>query len=206
MAIKHIKPGQDFSYPTEFGFSGSAQGRHDPRTHPNQDQGEYGDGLAYGGQPKTNYQAGGGTILPGSPNPALPGARTGMPPTPAPAGGQQMVPASLAANAAKGAAALGAAKAARALRGNKRPMPAAQGRPMPMGAPAPMAHGGPLNAKTRNALASSSFALPGRRYPINDPNHARNALARVSQHGSPEEKSLVRSAVHRKFPSIGKGK
>lgn len=63
---------------------------------------------------------------------------------------------------------------------------------------------GPLDAKRRNALPGKSFALPGRRYPINDPNHARNALSRVSQHGSPEEKKEVRAAVHRKFPSIGK--
>jgi hypothetical protein len=30
-------------------------------------------------------------------------------------------------------------------------------------------------------------------------------LARVSQHGSPAEKSEVRAKVHRKFPGIGKG-
>lgn len=60
-----------------------------------------------------------------------------------------------------------------------------------------------LTTKQRKSLPSSTFALPGRRYPINDPNHARNALARVSQHGSPEEKSKVRAAVHRKYPSIG---
>jgi hypothetical protein len=61
-----------------------------------------------------------------------------------------------------------------------------------------------LTTKKRNALPESTFALPGRRYPINDPNHARNALARVSQHGSPSEKSKVRAAVHRKYPTIGK--
>lgn len=62
-----------------------------------------------------------------------------------------------------------------------------------------------LTAKSRNALSTGSFALPGRRYPINDASHARNALARVSQHGSSSEKSRVRAAVHRKFPSIGQG-
>ena len=61
-----------------------------------------------------------------------------------------------------------------------------------------------LTTKRRNALSSSSFALPGRRYPIEDLGHARNALARVSQHGSPEEKQKVRAAVHRKYPEIGK--
>jgi hypothetical protein len=64
--------------------------------------------------------------------------------------------------------------------------------------------GGPLTSKKRDALKSSTFALPGRRYPINDENHARNALARVSGNGSSEEKAKVRAAVHRKYPSIGK--
>lgn len=63
---------------------------------------------------------------------------------------------------------------------------------------------GPLNAKARNALPSSEFAEPGvRKYPINDANHARNALARVSGNGTSEEKAQVRAAVHRKFPAIG---
>lgn len=62
---------------------------------------------------------------------------------------------------------------------------------------------GKLTAAKRNALAGSSFALPGRRYPINDANHARNALSRVAQNGSPAEKSAVRGAVHRKYPGIG---
>lgn len=65
---------------------------------------------------------------------------------------------------------------------------------------------GVLTTKKRNSLPGSTFALPGRRYPINDPNHARNALARVSQHGSSEEKAEVRSAVHTKYPGIGKKK
>jgi hypothetical protein len=65
--------------------------------------------------------------------------------------------------------------------------------------------GGPLTAARRNKLPGGDFALPGRRYPINDPNHARNALSRVSQNGSPEEKAAVRAKVHRKYPDIGKG-
>lgn len=63
-----------------------------------------------------------------------------------------------------------------------------------------------LTTMMRNRLSSGSFALPGRRYPIPDASHARNALSRVSQFGSSEEKSRVRSAVHRKFPGIGKKK
>jgi len=61
-----------------------------------------------------------------------------------------------------------------------------------------------LTSKRRNALPKDDFALPGRKYPIEDANHARNALARVSQHGTPSEKAKVRSAVHRKYPGIGK--
>lgn len=61
-----------------------------------------------------------------------------------------------------------------------------------------------LSSKQRKVLPSSSFALPGRRYPINDPNHARNALSRVSQYGSPAEKARIRAAVHRKYPKIGR--
>lgn len=62
-----------------------------------------------------------------------------------------------------------------------------------------------LTGKKRKRLKKSSFAIPGRRaYPINDIAHARNALARVAQHGTPAEKKRVRAAVHRKFPSIGK--
>jgi hypothetical protein len=61
-----------------------------------------------------------------------------------------------------------------------------------------------LTSAGRNRLPSSDFALPGRRYPVENPSHARNALARVSQHGTPAEKSEVRAKVHEKYPSIGK--
>lgn len=61
-----------------------------------------------------------------------------------------------------------------------------------------------LTYKARKALPSSTFVEPGeRKYPIPDKSHARNALARVSQHGSSSEKAKVRAAVHRKYPSIG---
>ena len=62
-----------------------------------------------------------------------------------------------------------------------------------------------LTTKKRNALPKKSFAEPGKRaYPINDEAHARNALARVSQFGTPEEKAKVRAAVARRYPNIGK--
>src|SRR5271154_6536628 len=54
-----------------------------------------------------------------------------------------------------------------------------------------MAEGGKLDANARKHIANKNFALPDKRYPIEDASHARNALARVSQHGSPEEKSKV---------------
>lgn len=39
-----------------------------------------------------------------------------------------------------------------------------------------------LTTKGRNAMPASKFALPAqRKYPINDPSHARNALSRASQ-------------------------
>lgn len=60
-----------------------------------------------------------------------------------------------------------------------------------------------LTTKERNSLPHKDFALPSGRYPIEDANHARNALSRVSQFGSPLEKELVRRAVHRKYPDIG---
>jgi hypothetical protein len=60
-----------------------------------------------------------------------------------------------------------------------------------------------LTAATRNQIPTRAFALPGRRYPIADAAHARNALSRVSQFGSPAEKSRVRGAVHRRYPAIG---
>lgn len=61
----------------------------------------------------------------------------------------------------------------------------------------------PLTTKGRKSLPSKDFAGPARSYPINDKNHARNALARVSQFGSPAVKARVRAAVGRKFPKIG---
>lgn len=60
-----------------------------------------------------------------------------------------------------------------------------------------------LTSKKRKRLKSSSFAIPRKRkYPIMDKSHARNALARVAQHGSSKERAQVRRAVKRKYPSI----
>lgn len=63
-----------------------------------------------------------------------------------------------------------------------------------------------LDANARAHIAPENFALAGGRYPIHDINHARNALARVSQNGSAEEKAKVRAAVKKKYPEIGRKK
>lgn len=73
-----------------------------------------------------------------------------------------------------------------------------------------------LRMAQRKRLPASEFALPGKgtgpsgkgagSYPIPDKSHARNALARVSQHGSPAQKTKVRAKVKAKFPSIGQKK
>lgn len=64
-----------------------------------------------------------------------------------------------------------------------------------------------LSAKDRKNLDKSSFAIPEKApgsgsYPIPDESHARNALARVAQHGTADEQKRVKAAVKRKFPDI----
>lgn len=59
-----------------------------------------------------------------------------------------------------------------------------------------------LTTKQRNALPDSAFAGPGRSYPINDANHARNAESRAAQFASPELKARIKAKVRRKFPNI----
>ncbi len=64
-----------------------------------------------------------------------------------------------------------------------------------------------LTYKARKGLPKSSFAIPEKRkYPIHDESHARNALSRVSAHGTPEEKRRVRAAVKRRYPGIEQSK
>lgn len=59
-----------------------------------------------------------------------------------------------------------------------------------------------LTSRGRKRMKAKQFALPRKRFPINDASHARNALARVAQHGTPKEKATVRRKVKAKFPSI----
>ena len=63
------------------------------------------------------------------------------------------------------------------------------------------------STKERKKLSKKSFALPEKRkYPIPDKAHARNALARVAQHGSPAEQKKVRAGVKKRYPSLDDGK
>jgi len=71
-----------------------------------------------------------------------------------------------------------------------------------------------LDAADRRKLPRKDFALPGKgkgpggkgagSYPIPDASHARNALARVAQHGDAAEKAAVRKKVAAKYPAIGR--
>lgn len=62
-----------------------------------------------------------------------------------------------------------------------------------------------LTYRERQQLPDSAFAIPEeRKYPIHDIAHARNALARVSQFGTPEERQRVREAVYRRYPELRK--
>jgi hypothetical protein len=82
----------------------------------------------------------------------------------------------------------------------------------PASRPDKRARGGRLDAAQRQAMPKSDFALPGKgsgkkgagagSYPIPDESHARNALARGSQHASPAEYAEIRRKVHAKYPQI----
>lgn len=68
-----------------------------------------------------------------------------------------------------------------------------------------------LTAAQRRRISKKNFAIPEKApgsgsYPIPDKAHARNALSRVSQHGSSAEKARVRAKVRAKYPSIGRKK
>jgi len=54
-------------------------------------------------------------------------------------------------------------------------------------------------------IPQSSFALPGQRYPIDTVKRARNALSRIAQNGTSEEKAKVSSAVQRRYSQINVG-
>ncbi len=59
-----------------------------------------------------------------------------------------------------------------------------------------------LTAAQRKALPASAFVYPGRRaYPIHDPTHARNALARAAMASTRGSEATVRRAVKRRYGS-----
>lgn len=68
-----------------------------------------------------------------------------------------------------------------------------------------------LTSGARKSLPKSDFAVPSARskgggkggYPIPDASHARNALSRVGEFGTPAQKAQVRAKVAKKFPGIG---
>ena len=60
-----------------------------------------------------------------------------------------------------------------------------------------------LTEEERKKLKAKSFVFPKeRRYPIHDRAHGANALARVTQYGSPEEKAAVRRAVCSRYSDL----
>lgn len=59
-----------------------------------------------------------------------------------------------------------------------------------------------LTTTQRDNMSGKEFALPGGRYPINDPNHARAALS-MAHYASPLEQQLIKRKVHEKYPGIG---
>ena len=123
MGPRYLKEGEGFGpqhFPSDFGFTGSSVGRHDPRSHPSMDSDEYGDKAAL--------------------------KRESEMPTMAKGGRTPKVPVPKAAKAAMGALALGRLQGARAARPKlpapppAMPIAAAPRAPMPM--PGPMPGGG----------------------------------------------------------------
>jgi len=70
-----------------------------------------------------------------------------------------------------------------------------------------------LSYRERQRLPDSAFAIVYRdpktgekirKYPIHDRAHAKNALARVAQFGTPEEREIVRRKVYQRYPDLKK--
>jgi hypothetical protein len=62
-----------------------------------------------------------------------------------------------------------------------------------------------LTTKKRKHLKKSDFCIfkDGKGfYPIQDENHAKNALSRVSEYGTDEEKATVRAKVKKRYPNL----
>ena len=219
MGVKYIPDGQDFQFPSDFGFTKSAAM---PRA-----TSVPGRRMRQGGKVK-GYDAGGPVDMPEGAAPVVPPGAGPMPPAGGPPGagpgGGPLSHATITlpvADAAKMAAGLtnvgraqGAAAATKGMAAPPPPMAAAA----PVGGPpvAGMKKGGHITTKERKALPSSDFALPGKgkgaggkgpgAYPIDTPARARNALSRAAQNASPAEQATIRRKVHAKYPGIGKSK
>ena len=85
--------------------------------------------------------------------------------------------------------------------------PASPAAPAPAAPEAPVAEApkvaNVLTEHAREEIKPKNFAIPkGKHYPIENETHARNAIARVDQFGSPSEKNQVYSAVAKKYPGL----
>ena len=64
-----------------------------------------------------------------------------------------------------------------------------------------------LTTAERNALPDSAFAIPSKRkYPEEDAGHAKAALARAGEYGTPAVKAAVRRNAAAQFGMTGKKK
>jgi hypothetical protein len=59
-----------------------------------------------------------------------------------------------------------------------------------------------LTDTRRDNLSDDDFALPGRRFPIENKLHARAALDMAHRGTTPEEAAQVRSAVYKRYPDM----
>lgn len=226
MGPRYLRDGENFDFSPDFGFTESSRGNVNARDHEgmtDDGNGTYVEslddralakekGMRKGGKVK-GYAVGGNIVAPGTPSQAMPQPTGTMPQSPL-SNATISMPVGDAARTIAGAAALGRQAGMRQTIGALGSRARAPGvltanGAAPMAAPAQgavpaMAKGGHLTTKERHALPAKDFALPGARYPIEDKAHARNALARVAQHGDSHEKAAVRQAVHRKYPAIGK--
>lgn len=64
-----------------------------------------------------------------------------------------------------------------------------------------------LTPKGRKELPKKDFAIPKTKsYPVENKSHAKDALSRVSEFGSPAQKAEVREKVAKKYPGMEKKK
>lgn len=173
MGPRYMKDGEDFSFDKNFGFSGSAEGRHDPKSREHPDDNEYGDG-SYLGKARGGHvqkHAMGGPQMPPAAGGA-PGAEPQMQPGKS-AHGQPMIKMTpqAAQNLVKGAGVLGAmaltrmqkAKQAQAMGGAMPPAAAGAAPPAamaPAAAPA-LGPGGPAGMK-KGGFIKKAIRHPGR--------------------------------------------